>query len=66
MSKKYYKWLEFGNKNKRSAHVEIERGEITIGAGWNYREEDYHTYTLTKDEARNLYESLKDYFEGAK
>lgn len=66
MNKKYYRRVVFGNEKKQSAHIEIERGEITIGAGWNYHEADYHTYTLTKDEARNLYESLKDYFEGAK
>lgn len=66
MNKKYHKWVDFGDKKKRSAHIEIEKGIITIGAGMNYREDDYHTYTLTPDEARSLYESLKDYFEGAK
>ena len=62
--KKYYRRLELGNDRAASGHVEVDEGEVTIGAGRIYYESEYHTYTLTPAEARAVYEALKGYFDG--
>lgn len=63
MSKGYYRMMGLGDDRSYSAHVEIDDGVVVIGAGCNYREREYHCYTLTPAEAREVYKALKDYFE---
>lgn len=63
MSKRFYRMLELGDDHDYSGHVEVDNGVVSIGAGSYYGEREYHRYTLTPDEARAVYEALRDYYD---
>ena len=37
---------------------------LELGDAHDYSEREYHCYKLTPDEARAVYEALREYFEG--
>lgn len=63
-NKRFYRMLELGDDHDYSGHVEVDNGTVVIGAGSYYGEREYHCYKLTPDEARAVYEALKECFEG--
>lgn len=63
MSKRFYRMMELGDDHDRNGHVEVDNGIVRIGAGSYYGEREYHCYELTPDEARAVYEALKECFE---
>lgn len=63
-NKRFYRMLELGDDHDYSGHVEVDNGVVSIGAGSYYGEREYHCYKLTSDEARAVYEALKECFEG--
>lgn len=63
-NRRFYRMLELGDDHDYSGHVEVDNGVVSIGAGSYYGEREYHCYKLTPDEARAVYEALKECFEG--